>query len=175
MKKTLALLAASAICVLVAATAVSALGSSAAKPALRPATPKGIGPYKIGDTIGSLSKRGLIKKLHPGCELDPGQRYANLKAPLRGIAIFGHGGKRITALSSTAGWETAAGVHVGMPVGKARAAYPGATYIKPKDNSPFFLGFLFVPNSQKTKMAFIVNPDTQTVVQIGIPSLSLCE
>lgn len=174
MKKTLAVLAASALCLLVAAATVSALGS-AAKPKLKPAGPNGIGAVKIGSTAGSLQKRGLIGKLQRGCELDPGQRIASLSRPLRGIAIFSGGGNKVTALSSAIGWETKAGVHPGMKVGKALAAYPKHVYVKAKDNPTFGLGFIFVPNKKSTKMAFIVDPTKGAVVQIGIPTLSLCE
>lgn len=173
MKKTLAVLAASALCLLVAAATVSALGS--AKPKLKPAGPNGIGAVKIGATAKSLQNKGLIGNLSKGCPLVPGQRTASLSRPLRGSVTFAPGESRVSNISSTIGWETGAGVHPGMSVQKALKAYPKHTYISAKNNPTFGLGFLYVPTRKNAKMAFIVDPTKQAVVQIAIPTILLCE
>jgi hypothetical protein len=133
------------------------------------------GDLRLGDTIASLSERKLIGGLKPGCELDPGQRVAKLKPPLKGWALFFHGGKRLSSIVVEGGGETAAGIAVGSTVKAAKAAYPKAEYDRPGSLEPFPQGFLWVNNSRKPKMTFLVEQKHNRVSSINLPSPNFCE
>lgn len=139
------------------------------------AKPGQVGDIHLGDTIASLSKRKLIGRLHPGCELDPGQRTAHLRPPLKGWAFFFHGGKRLSSLSIEAGAKTAKGIGVGSTVAEARDAYPKAEYDRPGSNEPFAEGFFWVNHASNPKMTFLIFPDTKQIAAIDLPSPNFCE
>ena len=144
-------------------------------PALPIVKPGHVGQIQIGETIASLSARKLIGGLKPGCELDPGQRVAKLKPPLKGFAIFFHGGRRLSSLSIEGGAETAKGVRPGSTAHEARQAYPKADYDPPGSAKPFAEGFLWINNERRPKMTIVVNPGTKLVQSIDLPSPNLCE
>jgi hypothetical protein len=150
-------------------------GAVSYAPALQTVKPGQVGPIHLGDTIASLSERKLIGRVHPGCELDPGQRTAHLRPPLKGWAYFFHGGKRLSSLSIEAGAETAQHIRVGSTVSEAMRAYPNAEYDRPGSNKPFAEGFLWVDRSAKPKMTFVIFPDTKRVEAIDLPSPNFCE
>src|SRR3954465_11850121 len=62
----------------VAVAIAASAGGATSHPAI---TAKGVGPVKIGATAASLQAKGLIGKLHQGCEVaGPGTAGANVKA-----------------------------------------------------------------------------------------------
>lgn len=137
--------------------------------------PGSVGGLKLGDTIRSLRERRLIGVLRPGCELDPGQRFANLRPPLKGVAIFFHGGRRLSSIVVEGGAETARGIRVGSTVRAAREAYPKAEYDPPGSNEPFAEGFLWVNRASNPRMTFLITPDSKRVLSISVPSVNFCE
>ena len=110
-----------------------------------------------------------------GCELDPGQRVAPLRAPLKGWAVFEPGRKGLSALTVEGGAETARHVGIGSTATAARKAYPHAIYQAPGTADPFAEGFLWVPNLAKPQLTMVVDPGTRKVEAISVPSPSFCE
>ncbi len=155
------------------------LGSSASgrsvAPRLTIVKPGQVGEIRIGDTVRSLHDRKLIRGLQPGCELDPGQRFARLKPPLKGVAVFFHGGNRLSSIVVEGGAETASGIKVGSTIRDAREAYPKAEYDPPGSMEPFAEGFLWVNRASNPKMTFLITPDSKRVVSISVPSVNFCE
>ncbi len=163
------------VCVSAALLAGSA-GASAARPRLLIATPQGVGPYKLGASLRSLHKRHLLKRLRPGCELDPGQRVARLRgAGAFGFAIFGGGGNRLTSIQITNGARTKTGIRIGSSIARSRAAYPKAEFHAPGTFDPFSAGFLFVGGARHTRLALVFDAHTRRVASIDVPSPSFCE
>jgi hypothetical protein len=164
---------------LVALVAGSLAGSGATGLSLAPrltiVKPGSVGEIELGDTIRSLSDRKLIGVLRPGCELDPGQRFARLKPPLKGVAVFFHGGKRLSSIVVEGGAETASGIQVGSTVREAREAYPKAEYDPPGSNEPFVEGFLWVNRASNPKMTFLIEHRSKRVLSISVPSVNFCE
>lgn len=178
MRALLRVSAASATAALLGAAIWAAPGgavSYAPVPTLPIVKPGQVGGIHLSETIASLSERKLIGGLKPGCELDPGQRVAKLKPPLKGTAIFFHGGKRLSSLTIEGGAETAKGIAVGSTVAKARKAYPNARYDRPGSAEPFVEGFLWVNRPSNPKMTFVIEPHSKRVEAIDLPSPSFCE
>jgi hypothetical protein len=138
-------------------------------------TPSGVGALQLGATVKSLRQRGLIGGLRKGCELDPGQRVAPLRAPLSGWAIFGGGGGRLASLTIEGGAETAHGIGVGSTAAEARASYPSGEWLSPQKMYPLPVGLLWVNGYRHPKLSFLVNPSTYRVESIAVPSPNFCE
>ncbi len=138
-------------------------------------TPGGVGAVRLGATPAALLQKNLIGNLRKGCELEPGQRVAPLRAPLRGWVTFAANGHGLTQLTIEGGAETARHVAVGATASKARAAYPGALYEAPGTAQPFAQGFLWVPNLTHPKLTFIVEPGSRTIEAISVPAPAFCE
>ena len=138
-------------------------------------TPHGIGALRLGATVKLLHRKGLIGGLRKGCELDPGQRIAPLRAPLRGWAVFESGHKGLRAFTLEGGAETARHIGIGSTEAEARKAYPDALYEAPGTVKPFSEGFLWVPNLSKPKLTMIIEPGTRQVEAISVPSPNFCE
>lgn len=138
-------------------------------------SPRGVGPVHLGDSIRSLHRRHLIRRLRPGCEFAPSQRVARLRPPLNGFAFFDrpHGG--VSALSVRGTAMTARGIGVGSTPAEARQAYPHAEYNPPGTYDPFAEGFFWVNSSRSARMAFIVDPDTRLITTLTVPQPSFCE
>lgn len=136
---------------------------------------RGAGPVHLGDTVRSLHRRHLIGRLRPGCELDPGQRVARLRSPLKGFAIFSHPDNRVRSLTIEGGGETARGVGIGTSPSEARELYPNAEYDPPGTAGPFEDGFIWVNNTQSPKLTFVVDADTRVISQIDVPFPAFCE
>jgi hypothetical protein len=166
------------VLVTLTAAALGGLGSASGltvAPRLTIVKPGSVGGLKLGDTIRSLHRRKLIGVLRPGCELDPGQRFANLRPPLKGVAIFFHGGTRLSSIVVEGGAETTRGIEVGSTVRAAREAYPKAEYDPPGSNEPFAEGFLWVNRAANPRMTFLITPDSKRVLSISVPSVNFCE
>jgi hypothetical protein len=138
-------------------------------------TPHGVGQLHLGATVASLHRRHLIRGLHPGCELDPGQRVARLRPPLKGFAVFAAGKKRLTSIAIDAGAETVKHIGIGSTPKEARAAYPNALYKPPGSLEPFAEGFLFINNIAHPKMTFIFDSKTHLISEIDVPAPNFCE
>jgi len=138
-------------------------------------TPRGIGHLRIGTTVSSLHRHHLIRGLRPGCELDPGQRVARLRPPLKGFAIFADGKNRLSSLSITGGAETAKHIGIGSTPKEARAAYPRALYNPPGTFDPFAEGFFWINGIRHPKMTFVVDPGSNEISAIDVPAPSFCE
>jgi hypothetical protein len=134
-----------------------------------------VGGLRLGATVKTLHRKGLIGGLRKGCELDPGQRVAPLRAPLQGWAVFESGHKGLRGFTIEGGAETARHIGIGSTAAEARKAYPIALYEAPGTADPFAEGFLWVPNLQKPKLTMIIEPKTRRVEAISVPSPSFCE
>jgi len=138
-------------------------------------SPRGAGAVHLRDTVRSLHHRHLIGRLRPGCELDPGQRVARLRSPLKGFAIFSHPDNRVRSLAIEGGGETAKGVGIGTSPSEARQLYPNAEYDPPGTAGPFEDGFIWVNNNQSPKLTFVVDADTRVISQVDVPFPNFCE
>ena len=161
---------------LAAVTAVTVSSAAAALAAKAPVvTTSGVGAVRLGATPAALRQKGLIGSLRKGCELDPGQRVAPLRAPLRGWATFGSSGRGLTQLTIEGGGETARHIAIGSSASEARAAYPDALYQAPGTADPFAQGFLWIPSLTHPKMTFVVEPGSRKVEAIAVPAPAFCE
>jgi hypothetical protein len=169
-----------AIGVLLGIVAVAgALGDGGAAAAPRAqalvVTNRGVGAVHLGASAATLRRKNLIGSLRNGCEFEPGQRVAPLRAPLRGWVTFGANGHGVTQLTIEGGAETARQVGVGSTASEARKAYPKALYEAPGTAKPFAQGFLWIPDLAHPKMTFVVEPGSRTVEAIAVPSPAFCE
>jgi hypothetical protein len=161
-----------AILVVGMSTTLAGAGTAGASPFI---TPHGAGGLRLGATVKTLHRKGLIGGLRKGCELDPGQRIAPLRSPLQGWAVFESGHKTLSSLTVEGGAETASHIGIGSTATEARKAYPTAHYQAPGTAGPFAEGFLWVPNISKPKMTLIIEPNSRQVEAISVPSPSFCE
>jgi hypothetical protein len=175
MKRMLALLGIVMVAVAVSATAASGRSDRSDRVASVIVNSHGVGRVHLGDTVRSLHRRHLIGRLRPGCELDPGQRIARLRPPLRGFAVFTHPNNRVFSVSVTAGAETARGIGIGDTPHAALQAYPNAQYDPPGTAQPFPQGFVWVNSPQHPKMTFTVSPDSHRISELSVPAPNFCE
>ncbi len=138
-------------------------------------TTHGVGALRLGATANALHRQDLIGGLRKGCELDPGQRVAPLRAPLQGWAVFQSGHKGLRGFTVEGGAETARHIGIGSTATEARKAYPNALYEAPGTAKPFPQGFLWVPNLSKPKMTMTIDPGTRQVEAISVPAPNFCE
>jgi hypothetical protein len=167
-----------ALCTLILASQANDAQSRAATAATSKSplvTPRGVGGVQLGATVASLHKRHLIGRLRQGCELDPGQRVARLRAPLNGFAIFGHPNDRVSSIVLRGNAKTARHVGIGSRPGEVTSAYPHATYDPPGSNDPFAEGFIWVNQIAHPKLTFTVDADTRLISEISVPSPNFCE
>ena len=158
-----------------ALTGVAAGNGQPAVEKLQIVGPGRAGEILLGDTVKALHKQHLIGRLRRGCELDPGQRVAPLRPPLKGLAIFGNPRNQVSSLVVEGGAETVAGIGIGSTAGEARKAYPKAEYDPPGTVQPFREGFVWVNSSRKPRMTFVIDPKTHRISSIGIPVPNFCE
>lgn len=151
---------------------LSLVGAAFASPFI---TPHRVGGLRLGATSKALQRRGLIGRIRRGCELDPGQQVAPLRAPLRGWAVFQTGQRGLLAFTVEGGAETARHVGIGSTASEAREAYPDALYEAPGTVKPFAEGFLWVPSLSKPKLTMTIEPGTRQVEAISVPSPNFCE
>ena len=161
-----------AVAALCAGLMLWSAGAALAAPVI---TPQGVGGLKLGATSKALQQRGLIGGLRKGCELDPGQRVAPLRAPLKGWAVFEPGHPGLHAFTIEGGAETALHIGVGSTATAARSAYPNGHYEAPGTAQPFAEGFLWVPSVSKPKLTMVIDPGTRKVEAISVPAPSFCE
>lgn len=161
-----------AVSIIGASLALGSAGAAIASPFI---TPQGVGALRLGATPKALQNKGLIGGLRKGCELDPGQRVAPLRAPLKGWAVFDASHKGLHAITVEKGAETARHIGIGSTASAARTAYPNAHYEAPGTAEPFPQGFLWIPNLSKPQMTMLIDPGTRKVEAISVPAPSFCE
>ena len=154
---------------------VGAQTTAARTIALPVITSKGVGGVRLGQTAQHLRGANRIGPLRDGCELDPGQRIANLSKPLHGFVVFSHPRNRVASITIVAGTaQTSAGIGIGSRLSEARATYPTAQYTKPGE-TVFGSGFLWIHNERDPKITFTINPKTQIVSEVSVPAPAFCE
>jgi hypothetical protein len=151
-----------------------AAGSAAPQTATLVVTPKGVGALRLGATAGALHDKHLIGRLRPGCELDPGQRVARLRAPLQGFAVFSRS-NRLFSLQITKGAQTGKGIGIGSTPKEAQQAYPKAEYDPPGTVPPFAQGFVWVNRVERPKMTFTVDSESHLIVELNVHAPNACE
>jgi hypothetical protein len=149
-------------------------GRAVSQAATLTVTPKGVGALRLGAPVSALRGKHLIGRLRPGCELDPGQRVARLRAPLQGFAVFRRS-NRLFSLQITNGAQTGRGIGIGSTPKEARQAYPKAEYDPPGTVPPFAQGFIWVNRVARPKMTFTVDPESQLIVEINVHAPNVCE
>ncbi|HEX8104773.1 MAG TPA: hypothetical protein VF533_19295 [Solirubrobacteraceae bacterium] len=166
-----ALLAAAAAGASAAATPGEHVGAAATKRI----TPSGVGAVKLGATYRKLRAAGLVGRLRRGCELaGPKQRFARLKAPLRGTADFTTSKPRRVKTITVAGGATARGVGVGDSEADIRAAFPKAKFDHGTDDT-FGITVVRVPRSDGGRLQFALGTKSDEVELIALPRLAFCE
>jgi hypothetical protein len=158
----------------VAAACLLALAAPASAAPLQLVTGKGVAGMHLGTSAKSLREAGKIGPLGPGCELDPGQKVAQLQPPLHGTAVF-RANRRLSGLDFSGGVKTARGIRVGSTAGKARTAYPNSFYQPPGSADPFAEGFLWVNSIEHPKLTFTIDPSSRRVETISVHAPNFCE
>lgn len=161
--------------VAVLACALAAVSVPAVAKGLKVVDARGVPGLRLGSKAASLRQHGKIGPLRPGCEFAPFQRIAKLLPPLKGIAVFNHRNRRLSALTFVAGVETVRHIRVGSTPGQARSAYPHAEYQPPGTAEPFAEGFFWVNKMSQPAFAFTVDPDTNRISAINVHAPSFCE
>lgn len=157
------------------AVSLALLAPATAAAALKLVNGHGVAGVRLGTPAAALRHQGKIGPLRPGCELNPVQRVAKLRAPLRGYAIFNHRKRWLSALSLDGGVETKRGIRIGSTASAARSAYPQAEYQPPGTADPFAEGFLWINSIEHPAMTLIVDPDTRRVENISVHYPNFCE
>src|SRR4051794_33555591 len=162
-----------------AAVLAVAATSAPAEPSVHAAAAKitasGVGAVKLSATYTALRQKGLIGKIHPGCELGgPNTRSANLKSPLKGQVNFTlHSPRKVTDITVTGGAK-ARGVGVGDKIPAIKAAFPKAKVDHSTDDT-FEITLVRIPKNGGGKMVFGVSTKSKRVTLIGVPFIAFCE
>ncbi|MEA2410457.1 MAG: hypothetical protein QOC77_1018 [Thermoleophilaceae bacterium] len=158
------------------ATAVIAVGGATAYAAsTAKITPSGVDGVKIGATYTALHQKGLIGKIHHGCELGgPNTRSANLKSPLNGQVNFTlHSPRKVTDITIRGGAK-ARGRGIGATIAQIKSAFPKAK-VDHSTDSTFGLTLVRVPKNGGGKLEFGVSTKTKRATLIGVPFIAFCE
>jgi hypothetical protein len=145
-------------------------------------TPTSLGALTIGMSQEAATATGMIEPFGPGCELaGPGQKAAELKAPLDGSVIADETG--VTRLYVRAGAITDPGaVQVGDALSEVRKAF-GDAYTVTVDQDPdtvamFGAWFAYVAKAgveDSNIFQVSVDPGTELVTALGAPYIPTCE
>jgi hypothetical protein len=148
-------------------------GRAAATP--KKITPHRVGAVKLGRTFHQLRTAGLVGKLRKGCELaGPKERFAKLRAPLKGSVDFTQSSPRKARDIVVRGGATARGVGIGDTLADIQAAFPKAKVDHGTDGT-FGVTLVSIPKSGGGKMAFTVSTTTHRITLIGIPFIPFCD
>jgi hypothetical protein len=160
-----------------AIVAIGAAGASASSlhAAAAKITPSGVDGVKIGATYTALRQKGLIGKIHHGCELGGANtRSANLKSPLKGQVNFTlHSPRKVTDITINGGAK-ARGVGIGATIAQIKSAFPKAK-VDHSTDSTFQLTLVRIPKNGGGKIEFGVSTKTKRTTLIGVPFIAFCE
>jgi hypothetical protein len=164
--------------IVLTALALGPAAATAAAPAPKKITFKGVGQVKLGMTHKQLREMGLVGKLRKGCELGgPDTRTARLRSPLRGSVNYTlNSPRRVTDITITGGAE-ARGVGIGDKLKDIKAKFPKRK-VDHSQEDVFQAFFVFVPRAQPVgaiKMMFVIDSDTRKITSIGVPVVAVCE
>jgi|SRR3954447_1686553 len=140
-------------------------------------TADGVGAVELGATHRSLHERGLVGKLHHGCELGgPSTRSANLKGPLEGSVDYTQNNPRRAVNITLTEGGTAHGVGIGDSIKDIKQEFPRAKVNHGTDRT-FRLTLVSIPkkHSNKTRYTFGVSTKSHHVKVIGIPFVAICD
>jgi hypothetical protein len=156
--------------------AASAPGDTAHAAAAKKITARGVGAVKLGRTFHRLRAAHLVGKLRQGCELaGPQERFAKLRAPLKGTVDFTHSTPRkVRDVVISGKGAKARGVGVGDGLSDIIAAFPKAK-VDHSGESTFLLTFVRVPKSGGGKLEFAVSTTTHKITLIGVPLIPTCD
>jgi hypothetical protein len=167
----------------VVAVLFAALGCLPAAGTARPAatrvlTEHGVDGLRLGRTRMAIRTRGLIGRIHQGCELaSPRPTVASLRPPLVGAATFGGSGpgSRLTALSIRAGAVTDHGIAIGSSTGQVLRAYPNARVRNSAPSSPIQFNAVVVKRAGKPRIWFMLDHRGGHVRSFEAPQPQICE
>jgi hypothetical protein len=140
-------------------------------------TADGVGAVELGATHRSLHERGLVGKLHHGCELGgPSTRSANLKGPLEGSVDYTQNNPRRAVNITLTEGGAAHGVGIGDSIKDIKQEFPRAKVNHGTDRT-FRLTLVSIPkkHSNKTRYTFGVSTKSHHVKVIGIPFVAICD
>jgi hypothetical protein len=162
---------------LAAGTAVTllALGPAAATAsAPKKVTAAGVGQVKLGMTFAQLRQQHLIGKLHKGCPLEPGSRFAKLRSPLRGSVDFTTTQPRTARNITVTRGARARGVKVGDTIADIKHAFPKA-HVHHQTEPMFGFTLVRVPKNGGGIISFSVPLNTHRIDLIGVPDIPICD
>jgi hypothetical protein len=167
----------------VAAAALCAIGLAPAIPpgearhaaAAKKITPAGVGQVKLGKTFAELRAAGLIGRKRPGCELGGAdQRFARLKAPLKGTVDLTLSSPRKVKRVTVRGGAKARGVGIGASVAEIKTAFPKAK-VDHNTEQVFGITLVKIPKDGGGRIQFAVDVKTKKTTRIGVPNIAFCE
>jgi hypothetical protein len=175
MNPSLSLRTALSTAAVVAAVGAGGAAASSLHAAAVKITPSGVGGVKVGRTYTALRQKGLVGKIHHGCELGgPNTRSANLKSPLKGQVNFTlHAPRKVTDITIRGG-ATARGVGIGATIAQIKSAFPKAK-VDHSTDSTFELTFVRIPKNGGGKIEFGVSTKSHKTTLIGVPVIAVCE
>lgn len=141
-------------------------------------TPAGFGPLELGMSEAAATDTGFIGSIGVGCEL-AGTRGAELTPPLaagdaQGRVTFDGGS--LTAVTLTEAAATEEGVAVGHSLGHLRAVYAGASVSVDRSlQDRFGVWLVEVTRADGGTYGMVVDPATERITQIAVPTVQLCE
>jgi hypothetical protein len=158
-----------------AAVGLLALGPAAATAAApKKITPTGVGQVKLGMTFADLRAQHLIGKLHRGCPLEPGSRFAKLRSPLRGTVDFTTTQPRTARNITITRGARARGVKIGDTIADIKRAFPKA-HVHHSTEDVFRITLVRVPKNGGGIISFSVPLNTHRIDLIGVPDIPFCD
>jgi hypothetical protein len=160
---------------LITALALALVACGVAYAAAAKIGPGHVGAIRIGMTYKDARAKGLIGRIHQGCELSgPSARAARLKAPLEGsVNLTGRTPRRIRDITVRGGAK-ARGVGIGSTIRQIKDAFPKARVDHSTDET-FELTLVRVQKDGGGKIQFGVDTGTKKTTVIGVPSIAFCE
>ena len=155
----------------------SASSTTAAPQGMTVVTEQGIGQLRLGMTVAQAQATGQIGTVGPGCELaGPGEQAADLHVgPATGAVTFQE--SALVGVMVRSGAKTAAGVGPGSTLAQIQQAYAKGYEIKTDDSYKDQFGFTLVSvlRNGTQLFDFSVDADANTVREIWVPRVRLCE
>jgi hypothetical protein len=156
----------------VAVAIAASAGGATSDPAV---TAKGVGSVKLGATATSLRAKGLIGKLHQGCELaGPGTAAANVKAFNGTVGFTMSKARKVNVIAVNGPGPQARGVEVGDTLADIQKAFKTVKVDKSLEDT-FAGDFVTIPKSAGGKIMFFIDNSTNAITTIGVPIVPVCE